>query len=52
MSAIIYCLRCLVNKDIPLNEGCLKPISVIIPKNSLLNPSEESAIVGGNVLTS
>jgi 5-oxoprolinase (ATP-hydrolysing) len=52
MSAIIYCLRCMVNKEIPLNEGCLKPIQVIIPENSILNPSEDAAIVGGNVLTS
>lgn len=52
MSAIIYCLRCLVNSDIPLNQGCLKPIEVIIPENSLLNPSEDAPIVGGNVLTS
>ncbi|EAR87851.1 hydantoinase/oxoprolinase (macronuclear) [Tetrahymena thermophila SB210] len=51
-SAIIYCLRCLVNSEIPLNEGCLKPITFNIPKNSLLCPSENSPIVGGNVLTS
>jgi 5-oxoprolinase (ATP-hydrolysing) len=51
-SAIIYCLRCLVNTDIPLNQGCLKPIEVIIPKNSLLWPSSQAAVVGGNVLTS
>jgi 5-oxoprolinase (ATP-hydrolysing) len=51
-SAIIYCLRCLVNTEIPLNQGCLKPIEVIIPKNSLLWPSSEAAVVGGNVLTS
>ena len=51
-SAIIYCLRCLVNTDIPLNQGCLKPIEVIVPKNSLLWPSPNAAVVGGNVLTS
>ncbi|XP_033333786.2 5-oxoprolinase [Megalopta genalis] len=51
-SALIYCLRCIVGRDIPLNQGCLKPVKVIIPKGSLLDPSEEAAVVGGNVLTS
>lgn len=51
-SAIIYCLRCLVAQDIPLNQGCLKPITVIIPKTSFLSPSGTAAVVGGNVLTS
>jgi 5-oxoprolinase (ATP-hydrolysing) len=51
-SAIIYCLRCLVNTDIPLNQGCLNPIQVLIPKDSLLWPSESCAVVGGNVTTS
>lgn len=52
MSAIIYCLRCMVGFDIPLNQGCLNPIDIIIPNNSILNPSEGAAVVGGNVLTS
>jgi 5-oxoprolinase (ATP-hydrolysing) len=51
-SAIIYCLRCLVGSDIPLNQGCLNPVTVTIPPGSLLNPSETAAVVGGNVLTS
>ncbi|KAF7505765.1 hypothetical protein GJ744_000436 [Endocarpon pusillum] len=51
-SAIIYCLRCLISEDIPLNQGCLKPIDVRIPKKSFLSPSEKAAVVGGNVLTS
>eukprot|EP00455_Lapot_gusevi_P052856 TRINITY_DN8129_c0_g1_i2.p1 TRINITY_DN8129_c0_g1~~TRINITY_DN8129_c0_g1_i2.p1 ORF type:complete len:354 (+),score=114.14 TRINITY_DN8129_c0_g1_i2:43-1104(+) len=51
-SAIIYCLRCLVQRDIPLNQGCLKPIEITIPKNSILWPSADAAVVGGNVLTS
>lgn len=51
-SAIIYCLRCLISEDIPLNQGCLKPVKVIIPKNSFLSPSGTAAVVGGNVLTS
>ncbi len=51
-SAILYSLRCLVEKDIPLNHGCLIPITCIIPKGCLLDPSPEAAVVGGNVLTS
>ncbi|KAI9499601.1 Hydantoinase B/oxoprolinase-domain-containing protein [Zychaea mexicana] len=51
-SAIIYCVRCLVAQDIPLNSGCLDPIDIRIPPNSILSPSETSAVVGGNVLTS
>ncbi|CAF9914941.1 MAG: hypothetical protein GOMPHAMPRED_008335 [Gomphillus americanus] len=51
-SAIIYCLRCLISEDIPLNQGCMKPIDVRIPKKSFLSPSETAAVVGGNVLTS
>ncbi|KAJ9156695.1 5-oxoprolinase (ATP-hydrolyzing) [Pleurostoma richardsiae] len=51
-SAIIYCLRCLISEDIPLNQGCLKPINVKIPPKSLLSPSDHAAVVGGNVLTS
>lgn len=52
LSAIIYCLRCLVGHDVPLNQGCLKPVKTIIPKGSLLDPSDTAAVVGGNVLTS
>ena len=51
-SAVIYCLRCLIEEDIPLNQGCLKPIDVRIPKNCFLSPSDAAAVVGGNVLTS
>jgi 5-oxoprolinase (ATP-hydrolysing) len=51
-SAIIYCLRCLVADDIPLNQGCLAPVTVHIPPGSILCPSETAAVVGGNVLTS
>ncbi|KAL9640268.1 MAG: hypothetical protein Q9164_000364, partial [Protoblastenia rupestris] len=51
-SAIIYCLRSLISTDIPLNQGCLTPIKVLIPKGSFLSPSGAAAVVGGNVLTS
>ena len=51
-SAVIYCLRCLIDTDIPLNQGALSPIQIIIPQGCFLNPSESAAVVGGNVLTS
>mmetsp|Transcript_28717 Transcript_28717/g.37536 ORF Transcript_28717/g.37536 Transcript_28717/m.37536 type:complete len:302 (-) Transcript_28717:350-1255(-) len=51
-SAVIYCLRSMVDQDIPLNEGCLAPIEFRIPKYTLLNPSVDAGVVGGNVLTS
>lgn len=51
-SAIIYCLRCLVSQEIPLNQGCLRPVHVKIPPSSILSPSPGAAVVGGNVLTS
>ena len=51
-SAILYCLRCLVDQDVPLNQGCLAPIDIVIPPGCLLHPSPTAAVVGGNVLTS
>uniref|UniRef100_H2Y9L4 5-oxoprolinase n=1 Tax=Ciona savignyi TaxID=51511 RepID=H2Y9L4_CIOSA len=52
LSAIIYCLRCMVGYDVPLNQGCLTPVNIRIPKWSILDPEETAAVVGGNVLTS
>lgn len=51
-SAVIYSLRSLCAENIPLNQGCLAPITFIIPEHSLLNPSADAGVVGGNVLTS
>ncbi|KAK7431104.1 hypothetical protein QQZ08_002385 [Neonectria magnoliae] len=51
-SAIIYSLRCLIQSDVPLNQGCLSPITINIPPSSLLAPSKSASVVGGNVLTS
>ena len=51
VSAIFYCLRAMVDRDIPLNQGCLVPIDIHIPKNCFLNPSPVAAVVGGNVLS-
>uniref|UniRef100_A0A4W3H397 Hydantoinase B/oxoprolinase domain-containing protein n=1 Tax=Callorhinchus milii TaxID=7868 RepID=A0A4W3H397_CALMI len=52
LSALIYCLRCMVGQDIPLNQGCLAPVQVRMSRGSILDPSPEAAVVGGNVLTS
>jgi len=51
-SAILYCLRCLVQSDIPLNQGCLNKIRILIEDGSLLAPSAHAAVAAGNVLTS
>ncbi|GAV65993.1 Hydantoinase_A domain-containing protein/Hydantoinase_B domain-containing protein/Hydant_A_N domain-containing protein [Cephalotus follicularis] len=51
-AAVIYCVRCLVDVDIPLNQGCLAPVKIHIPAGSFLSPSDKAAVVGGNVLTS
>jgi 5-oxoprolinase (ATP-hydrolysing) len=52
MAAVLYVFRTLVDDDIPLNAGCLKPLEVIVPEGSLLNPRHPAAVVAGNVETS
>lgn len=51
-AAVLYVFRCLVDADIPLNAGCLKPIELAIPEGSMLNPKYPAACVAGNVETS
>lgn len=51
-SAVLYVLRTLVDHSIPLNEGCLRNITLIIPERSILNPHYPAAVVAGNVETS
>ena len=51
-AATLYVLRCLIDEDIPLNDGCLAPIELIVPEGSLLNPRYPAAVVAGNVETS
>jgi len=51
-AAVLYVFRTLIDEDIPLNSGCLHPIRIIIRKGSLLFPSPDAAVVGGNVETS
>jgi 5-oxoprolinase (ATP-hydrolysing) len=52
MAAVLYVFRTLVDDDIPLNAGCLKPLEVIIPEGSMLNPEPPASVVAGNVETS
>ena len=52
MAAVLYVFRTLVDDDIPLNAGCLKPLRVIIPPGCMLNPLPPASVVAGNVETS
>jgi 5-oxoprolinase (ATP-hydrolysing) len=52
MAAVLYVFRTLVDDEIPLNAGCLKPLTVIIPAGSMLNPLPPASVVAGNVETS
>ena len=47
-AVVLYALRCLVGKDIPLNDGCLRPITIVLPAGTFLSPKPGSAVVAGN----
>ena len=51
-SAVVYVLRSIIDEDLPLNEGLMRAVQIILPERSLLNPSANAAVVGGNVTTS
>jgi 5-oxoprolinase (ATP-hydrolysing) len=51
-AAVLYAFRSLVDRDIPLNEGCMRPLKITIPEGSILNPEYPAAVVAGNVETS
>ena len=51
-AAVLYVIRTLLDDDIPMNDGCLEPIDLIIPHGSMLRPSYPAAVVAGNVETS
>jgi 5-oxoprolinase (ATP-hydrolysing) len=51
-AAVLYVFRVMVDDDIPMNAGCLRPIRIVIPKKSLLSPEFPAAVVAGNVETS
>jgi 5-oxoprolinase (ATP-hydrolysing) len=51
-AAVLYVFRTLVNDEIPMNAGCLKPLELIVPAGSMLRPQYPAAVVAGNVETS
>ncbi|WP_036487949.1 hydantoinase B/oxoprolinase family protein [Myxosarcina sp. GI1] len=51
-AAVLYVFRTLVDDDIPLNDGCLEPLEIIVPEGCMLNPTYPAAVVAGNVETS
>ena len=51
-AAVMYVFRTLVDDEIPLNDGCLRPIEIIVPEGSMLRPRPPGAVVAGNVETS
>src|SRR5690606_38327991 len=51
-AAVLYVFRVMVEKDIPMNAGCLRPIEIIVPEGSMLKPRYPAAVVAGNVETS
>jgi 5-oxoprolinase (ATP-hydrolysing) len=51
-AAVLYVFRTLVDADFPLNEGCLRPLTIRVPQGSMLNPVPPAAVVAGNVETS
>ncbi|MET0866764.1 MAG: hydantoinase B/oxoprolinase family protein, partial [Pseudorhodoplanes sp.] len=51
-AAVLYVFRVMVDDDIPMNAGCLRPINIVIPKGTMLTPQYPAAVVAGNVETS
>jgi 5-oxoprolinase (ATP-hydrolysing) len=51
-AAVLYVFRCLVDDDIPMNEGVMKPLEVVLPKRTMLSPEYPAAVIAGNVETS
>jgi len=51
-AAVLYVFRVMVDDDIPMNAGCLRPINIVVPKRSMLSPEYPAAVVAGNVETS
>lgn len=51
-AAVLYVFRTLVADDIPLNDGCLRPLTIVIPPGTMLSPEYPAAVVAGNVETS
>ena len=51
-AAVLYVVRCLIDDPVPMNDGCLRPVTIRVPEGSMLNPRFPAAVVAGNVETS
>jgi 5-oxoprolinase (ATP-hydrolysing) len=51
-AAVLYVFRCLAGNDLPMNDGCMRPLKLIVPEGSMLRPEAPAAVVAGNVETS
>lgn len=51
-AAVLYAIRTMIDGDVPMNEGCLAPVRLVVPEGSMLNPQSPAAVVAGNVETS
>ena len=51
-AAVLYVVRTLIGGDVPLNDGCLRPVTIVVPAGSMLSPQHPAAVVAGNVETS
>ncbi len=51
-AAVLYVFRCLIDDDLPMNDGCLRPIELVVPEGCMLRPQFPAAVVAGNVETS
>ena len=51
-AAVLYVVRTLIDEAVPMNDGCLKPVTIIVPEGSMLRPRHPAAVVAGNVETS
>jgi len=47
-AVVLYVFRTLVGSDIPMNEGCLKPLNLVVPEGSMINPKSPAAVISGN----
>ena len=52
VSAVLYMVHCIVGTEMPANQGCLRPVEIVVPQASLVNPEPEHGVAGGNVETS
>jgi 5-oxoprolinase (ATP-hydrolysing) len=51
-AAVLYVFRCLAGSDLPMNDGCMRPLTLVVPEGTMLRPTSPAAVVAGNVETS